>query len=74
MIIIIQDEPFSYSVDWSVEDKIDGGWLEERHASVDEMLDAVIHLLGCVYSPADIEVELRDRYGGGKAGEDEEED
>ena len=66
MKITIQDGPFSYAVDWSVENKIDGGWLDEYHAPVDEMLDAVIHLLGCVYPEEKIEEELRDRYGDGK--------
>ena len=66
MIITIQEGPFSFSVDWSVENKIDGGWLEEYHAPVDEMLDAVIRLLNCVYPPDKIEEGLRNRYGDGK--------
>ena len=71
MKFVIQDGPFSYSVDWSVENKIDGGWLDEYHASTDEMLDAVIHLLECVYPPDEIDEELRRRYGDG-GGKDEE--
>ena len=52
-------------MDWSVENKIEGGWLEERYPSVEEMLDAIIHLLECVYPPDEIEEELRRRYGNG---------
>ena len=65
MKFVIQDGPFSYSVDWSVENKIDGGWLDEYHASTDEMLDAVIHLLGCVYPEKEIEMQMRKRLGSG---------
>ncbi len=55
----IEDGPFSYSVDWSKEDKIDGGWLDEYHPSVEEMLDAVIHLTKIVYPADKVEEELR---------------
>ena len=71
MKFVIQDGPFSYSVDWSVEDKIDGGWLKEYHADVEEMLDAVIHLLGCVYPEEKIEEELMNRYGDGGEEDDD---
>ena len=59
MKISVQDGPFTYMVDWSVQDKIEGGWLEEYHASTEEMLDAVIHLLECVYPEDEIEKEMR---------------
>ena len=61
MKFTIQDGPFTYSVDWSVQDKIEDGWLEEYHASTDEMLDAVIHLLECVYPEEEIRKELENR-------------
>lgn len=63
MKITIQEGPFFHLVDWSVENKIEGGWQEEYHASVEEMLDAVIHLLSCVYPRDKIEQELKNRYG-----------
>ena len=72
MKFIIEDGPFSYAVDWSKEDKIDGGWLDEYHASVDEVLDAVIHLLGCVYPEEKIDEELKRRFGDGVEEKDEE--
>ena len=63
MKIIIEEGPFSYSVDWSKYDKIDAGWLDEYFADVPEVIDAVIDLLECVFSPEKIEKELRKRYG-----------
>ena len=74
MKITIQDGPFSYAVDWSVENKIDGGWLEEYYAPVGEAIEAVIQLLECVYPEEKIEAELMDRYGGGGECEDEDDD
>ena len=61
MRFIIQDGPFSYSVDWSVQDKVDGGWVEEYNPSIEEMLDAVIHLLECIYPAETIKEELTNR-------------
>ena len=61
MKISVQDGPFTYSVDWSVQNKAEGGWLEEYHASVEEMLDAVIHLLECVYPEDEVKQELTNR-------------
>ena len=63
MKIYVQDGPFTYMVDWSVENKIEDGWLEEYHASTKEMLDAIIHLLGCVYPEDEIEKEMREYLG-----------
>ena len=61
MKFIIQDGPFSYSVDWSKEDKVDGGWVEEYNPSIEEMIDAVIHLLECVYPEDEVKQELASR-------------
>ena len=59
MKFVIEEGPFAYEVDWSKENKIDGGWLDEYHPSVEEMLDAVIHLITIVYPEDKVEEELR---------------
>lgn len=61
MKFIVEDGPFSYAVDWSKEDKIENGWLNEYCPSVEEALDAVVHLLGCVFPEEKIEQEMRKR-------------
>ena len=59
----IEDGPFSYEVDWSKEDKIEDGWLNEYCPPVNEALDAVVHLLECIFPEEKIEQELRKRVG-----------
>lgn len=45
MKVIIEDGQFSYSVDWSKLDKIDGGFVDEYMPSVEEAIDAMLRLL-----------------------------
>ena len=59
MKIIVEDGSYAYSVDWATENRIDGGWLKEYHPSIEEVLDAVIHLLGCVYPEEGVEEAIR---------------
>lgn len=63
MKVSVQDGPFTYLVDWSTQDKIENGWLEEYNPSTEELLDAVIQLLGCVRSEDEIEKEMRKYLG-----------
>lgn len=50
MKIIIEDCQFSYAVDWSKFDKIDGGFVDVYMPSVEEAIDAVLRLLENCYS------------------------
>lgn len=63
MKVSIQDGPFTYMVDWSTEDKVKDGWLEEYNPSTEELFDAVIQLLECIHSGEDIEKEMRKYLG-----------
>ena len=54
MKFTIQDYTMFYICDYSVKDKIDGGFLDEYHPPVDEAVDDLLELLGCVYSRREI--------------------
>ena len=43
-----------YMCDYSVNDKIDGGFLDEYHPKVSEAVDDALELLSCVYSRTQI--------------------
>ena len=49
MKITVQDEKMFYSCDYSVHDKIDGGFLEEYFPPVSEAVDDALDLLACIY-------------------------
>lgn len=59
MKIIIEDGNYTYSADWTKENRIDEGWFAEYHPNIEEVLDAVIHLLGCVYPGEGVEEAIR---------------
>ena len=54
MKITIQEGKKYYSCDYSVNDKIDGGFLDEYFPPVNEAVDDVLDLLACVYDRKDI--------------------
>jgi hypothetical protein len=54
MKITVQDGEFTYSYDSSVNDKIEGGFLEEYYPPVEEALEAAIALLWNVYDRVEI--------------------
>lgn len=49
MKIIVQNSEYTYSYDSSVNDKIDGGFLDEYFPPVDEALQAAVSLLWNIY-------------------------
>lgn len=49
MKFTVQDGTMFYICDYSVDDKIDGGFLEEYHPDVKEAVDDILELLSCVY-------------------------
>lgn len=54
MKITIQEQTMFYTCDYSVNDKIDGGFLEEYYPTVKEAVDDALELLSCVYSRGEI--------------------
>lgn len=54
MQIIVKDAEFTYSYDSSVNDKIEGGFLEEYYPPVEEAVDVAMTLLWNVYDKAEI--------------------
>ena len=54
MKITIQEGTKFYTCDYSVNDKIDGGFLDEYFPPVNEAVDDILDLLACVYSRKDI--------------------
>lgn len=54
MRIIVQDAEFTYCYDSSVNDKIEGGFLEEYYPPVEEAVDVAMTLLWNVYDKAEI--------------------
>ena len=54
MKITIQEGKKYYSCDYSVNDKIDGGFQDEYFPPVNEAVDDVLDLLACVYDRKDI--------------------
>ena len=54
MRFVIEDDVFSYSADWSKENKIEDGFVEEYHPSCQESLEAIMKLLTNIYSPENI--------------------
>lgn len=49
MKFTVQDGKMFYICDYCVDDKIDGGFLEEYHPDVKEAVDDILELLSCVY-------------------------
>ena len=54
MKITIQDGTMFHICDYSVNDKIDGGFLDEYFPTVSEAVDDTLELLACVYGREDI--------------------
>lgn len=54
MKFIIEDDVFAFSVDWSKQNKVVDGYLEEYHPSCQESLEAMMKLLTNIYSPENI--------------------
>ena len=54
MKITIQDGTMFYMCDYSVNDKIDGGFLDEYYPKVSEAVDDALELLGCVYGREEV--------------------
>lgn len=54
MKFTVQDGAMFHICDYSVEDKIDGGFLEEYHPDVKEAVDDILELLSCVYDRSQI--------------------
>lgn len=54
MKITIQERTMFYACDYSVNDKIDGGILNEYFPTVNEAVDDILDLLACVYDRKDI--------------------
>lgn len=54
MKIIVKDKEFTFSYDSSVNDKIEGGFLEEYYPPVEEAVDVAMTLLWNVYDKAEI--------------------
>ena len=50
MKIIIEDECFSYQVDWSKQDKIEDGFLEEYRPDIEDVFESFLHLLENIFS------------------------
>ena len=50
----IQEEEYIHTVDWTVKDKIEGGFLEEYFPPVDEAIDSFLRILGNIYSEESI--------------------
>lgn len=63
MKITVQDGNYFYIADFTVNDKIDGGFVEEYYAEPDEVISAVIHLLGCAYGASKIQKALMKEFG-----------
>lgn len=63
MKLLLEEGPFIYSADWSRENRLEDGWLNEHTPSIEEMLDAVFHLLKNIYPADKIDDELKRRYG-----------
>lgn len=62
MKVTVQDGNLLYVADFTLNDKVEDGFLEEYYAEPEEVIDAVIHLLGCAYGEEEIEDALRERY------------
>ena len=45
----IQEEEFIHTIDWSVKDKFEDGFLEEYFPPVDEAIDSFLRILGNIY-------------------------
>ena len=54
MKITIQERTMFYACDYSVNDKIDGGILNEYFPTVNEAVDDILDLQACVYDRKDI--------------------
>ena len=54
MQIIVKNGAFTYTYDTSVNDKIEGGFVEEYFPPVEEAIDAAIELLWNVYDKGKI--------------------
>ena len=77
MQIIVKSGEFTYSYDSSVNDKIEGGFLEEYFPPVDEAVDAALTLLWNVYDKREIARALKNGvpamdYDNGEEEEEEE--
>ena len=60
MKFIIEDEQFTYMVDWSKKDKLEDGILTEYYPSAAESIDSFLMLLHNIYSPNVISDALAD--------------
>ena len=54
MKFIIEEDVFTYMVDWGKENKVVDGFLEEYHPSCQEALEAMMQLLTNIYPPEEI--------------------
>lgn len=54
MKITIQDNTMIYSCDYSVNDKMDGGFLTEYYPSCKEAVDDALELLSCLYGREEV--------------------
>ena len=59
MQIIVKDNEFTYTYDSGVNDKVDGGFVDEYYPSTEEVLEAAIKLLWNLYSPKEIAKTLK---------------
>ena len=50
MKITITDDCFTYQVDWSLKNTVDGGFIEEYHPDLEECIEALLQLLENIYS------------------------
>ena len=62
MKVTVQDGNLFYVADFTLNDKIEDGFVHEYYAEPKEVVDVVIHLLGCAYGEEKIEDALRERY------------
>lgn len=54
MRYVIEDGQFTYSVDWTKLDTVEGGWLKEYYPTPKESIEALMRLLANIYTPKDI--------------------
>ena len=69
MRFIIDDDCFSYQVDWSRQDKVEDGFVEHYHPSVEESIEAFLRLLENIHPRKKIAecIESGIRYSGSQS-------